>query len=71
MGSMGKKLTYIQQLRAINDAVYNTQLTASERRFYKWISTQDRHKHLFPFFLRRRISNWDDVSLRINQKHKR
>jgi len=67
MGSMGKKLTYIEQLRAINDAVYNTQLTTSERRFYKWISTQDRHRHVFPHYVKGPLS----TLLKINQKHKR
>jgi hypothetical protein len=67
MGSMGKKLTYIQQLRAINDAVYNTQLTTSERRFYKWISTQDRHRHVFQHYIK---GQWNTL-LKIDQKHKR
>jgi len=40
------KLTFKQQLRAINEAVYDIQLTMNERKFYKWLSTQNKHKHL-------------------------
>jgi hypothetical protein len=40
-------LSIKQQIRAINNAVYDTQLTMVERKFYKWLSTQNRHRHLF------------------------
>lgn len=62
-----KKLTYIQQLRAINDAIYDTRLTKSERWFYKWLSTQDRHRHVF----QHRIKGQWNTLLKIDQKRKR
>lgn len=61
-----KTLTFIQQLKAINDAIYDIQLTSNERRFYKWISTQNKHKHIFRCYVK---SQWNPF-LRINQKHK-
>ena len=59
-----KKLTYIQQLRAINDAIYDTRLTKSERWFYKWLSTQDRHRHVFQHHIK---GQWNTL-LKIDQK---
>lgn len=59
-------LTYKQQLRAINEAVYDIQLTMNERKFYNWISTQYRHKHVLFF-----TPNWREKWLRIDQKRKR
>ena len=39
-------MTHKQQIRAIKEAVYNSKLSMNERKLYKWITTQDRHKHL-------------------------
>ena len=39
-------MTLRQKFRAIKDAVFNTQLSISERKLYRWIVTQEKHKHL-------------------------
>ena len=59
-------VTFKQSIKAINDASNDTRLTIVERGFYKWISTQNRHRHLF-------IHNNHSFnpSLKIDQKHKR
>jgi len=59
-------ITHKRQIRLINEAIYDTRLTMVERKFYKWISTQNKHKHVF-FFSKRWNENW----LRINQKYKK
>jgi hypothetical protein len=60
-----KTLTFRQQIQAINKAIYDTQLTVNERKFYNWLSTQHKHKHVFY------IKSWWETLLKINQKHKR
>lgn len=63
---MVENMTGKAQIKAINEAVYDTRLTMVERKFYKWISTQNRHRHLFLSF------RWGvGHSLKIDQKHKR
>lgn len=39
-------MTLRQKFKAIREAVYDTQLSMSERKLYKWIVTQEKHKHL-------------------------
>lgn len=63
-------MTFKQSIKAINEAVWDTRLSMNERHLYKWLKTQNKHRHLFYIFLRR-TSNWNNVSLKINQKHKR
>jgi hypothetical protein len=41
-----KTLTIKQKRRAIAEAIYDTQQTMSERKLYRWISTQFKHKHV-------------------------
>lgn len=60
-------MTIKQSIKAINEAVYDTQLSMNERHFYKWIKTQNRHRHLF-YKTKRGI--WG-ITLCIDQKHKR
>lgn len=62
-----KALTFKQQIKAINDASSDTHLTSSERNLYKWLSTQEKHKHMFIF----KKFWWQQVLFRIDQKHKR
>lgn len=57
------KLTFKQQLRAINEAVYDIQLTMNERSFYRWISTRNRHKQISCLYTK----NWN-VSIKISYK---
>ena len=60
-------VTFKQSIKAINDASNDTRLTIVERGFYKWISTQNRHRHLFIF----QKSYFHPISFKIDQKHKR
>ena len=60
-------VTFKQSIKAINDASNDTRLTIVERGFYKWLSTQNRHRHLFIFKKPWRGS----ISFKINQKYKR
>ena len=62
-----KALTYKEKLRAIYDAVWDTQLTINERKFYIWLTTQDRHHHVFQHYIR---GQWNTI-LKINQKRKK
>lgn len=59
-------LSIKQQIKAINDASDDTRLTMVERKFYKWISTQNKHRHLFLV-----IPNWKEKWFKIDQKCKR
>jgi hypothetical protein len=61
-------MTFKQSIKAINEASYDTHLTMAERSLYKWISTQNKHRHLFIQHLRK---SWGTVFLKIDQKHKR
>jgi hypothetical protein len=65
------KTRLLKQARnAIKKATYNTQLSMNERYFYRWIETQDRHRHVFCLPIRHMGTIWN-VSLQIDQKHKR
>lgn len=66
MGTKKALTHHHQQIRAINEAVYDTQLTMNERKFYKWLSTQNRHKHILFF-----TPDWRKKWLQIDQKCKR
>jgi hypothetical protein len=62
-----KALTFKQQINSINDASDDTRLTSSERDLYKWLSTQDRHRHVFQHYIK---GQWNTF-LKIDQKRKR
>ena len=59
-----------QAVNAIKKATYDTQLSTNERYFYRWITTQHKHRHIFCLPIRHVGVVWN-VLLQIDQKRKR
>lgn len=59
-------MSWKQQIKVLNNSISNNLMTPNEKAFYKWISTQNRHGHLFFF-----SKNWGNKWFKIDQKKKR